>query len=280
MIILLKKITFYTSLFILILTPTVFANEDINENAKTLIEHHDKQSVQKEKINNAFITKINNHFYFFPEDLNIVTLGDSLTKGVGDESKNSGYVGLIEDNLDNQIKIDNFGVSGYRSDQLLKLIDEPDVKASLTDADLVLMTIGANDMMKIFKKDLTNLKIEPFFEGLIEFEERLTKIFTNIHAVNPKTKIYLIGFYDPFSEYFPDVEELTDISSSWNAGSAMITNEFDYTYYIPTNQLFEDNVAAYLAEDKFHPNKKGYTKITAEVIEHIKTEVDDAYETK
>ncbi len=276
----LKKIMLFTSLFILILTPTSFANDDLNKNAQSFIERHDKQSVQKEKVKNAFITNINNQPYFFPKDLNIVSLGDSLTEGVGDESKNSGYVGRIEDNLDNEIEIDNFGISGYRSDQLLKLIEKPDVQLSLLEADIVLMTIGANDMMKIFKRDLTNLEVEPFFDELIEFEKRLTDIFTNIHSVNPQTKIYLIGFYDPFTEFFPEVEELTYISSSWNAGTAMITNQFDYTYYIPTNQLFEGNVAAYLAEDQFHPNKKGYTEITAEVIEHITKEVDDAYDTK
>lgn len=258
----------------------IHANEDFKKNAKVLIEHHHKQSAQKEKIKNALITKINKRFYFFPDDLNIVTLGDSLTQGVGDESKNSGYVGRIEDSLDNQIIIDNFGISGYRSDQLLKLINEPDVEASLAEANLVLMTIGANDMMKVFKRDLNNLKTEPFLEELTMFEERLTEIFTTIHKINPQTKIYLIGFYDPFTEYFPEVEELTRISSSWNTGSAMVTNEFDYTYYIPTNELFEGNVNAYLAEDNFHPNKKGYTKITQEVIEHIKIGVDDAYETK
>src|SRR5699024_11477095 len=80
-----------------------------------------------------------------------------------DETDNSGYVGLIEDNLENEIDIDNFGISGYRSDQLLKLIKEPDTQNSLKEADLVLMTIGANDMMKVFKRDFSHLKVEPFF---------------------------------------------------------------------------------------------------------------------
>jgi len=271
---------FLTSLLFLILTPINFAQEDLDNNAQTFIERYNKQSTQKEKIEKSFISEINNQPYFFPKDLNIVTLGDSLTQGVGDETKNSGYVGLIEDKLNNEIVIDNFGISGYRSDQLLKLMEEPDVQANLAEADIVLMTIGANDMMKIFKRDLTNLEVEPFFDELIDFEERLTEIFKNIHSINSQTKIFLIGFYDPFSEFFPEVEELSYISSGWNTGSAMVTNQLDYTYYIPTHQLFEGNVAAYLAEDKFHPNNKGYTKIASEVIEHFAKEVDDVYDTK
>lgn len=277
MIIIFKKIILLITLFTFTFFPIIEAN---NETTQSFIKQHDKQSVQIDKIKNAFITEISDNIYLFPKDLNIVTLGDSLTQGVGDESKNSGYVGLIEDKLDNTIKIDNFGISGYRSDQLLELINEPDVEASLNEADLVLMTIGANDLMKIFKRDLTHLKIEPFFDELEEFEKRLEKIFTKINQINPQTKIYFIGFYDPFSEYFPEVRELTYISASWNERSDRVTKKFDNTYYIPTAQLFEKDVGIYLAADKFHPNKRGYTKIATEVIEHIKSGVDDAYDTK
>lgn len=279
MIILLKKLIIIGSLFSFLLIPLDYVNsEKLNDNARTLIEQRQKQSIQIEKIKNSFVTEINKEIYFFPKNLNIVTLGDSITEGVGDESKNEGYVGLIEDYLDNEVTIENFGIAGYRSDQLLDLIDEPDVEKSLNESDLVLMTIGANDLMKIFKSDLTNLKTEPFFEELNKFEERLTKIFAKIHKINPQTKIYLIGFYDPFSEYFPEVKELSDISSSWNAGSAMVANQFDYTYYIQTRELFNEGIANYLAADNFHPNRNGYTKIATEVIEHIKTGVEDAYE--
>src|SRR5699024_10757815 len=160
-------------------------------------------------------------------------------------------------------------ISGYRSDQLLKLIKEPDSQNSLKEADLVLMTIGANDMMKVFKRDFSHLKVEPFFNELNDFKKRLADIFKEIHAINSDikvylivisendmmkvfkrdfshlkvepffnelndfkkrladifkeihainsdAKIYLIGFYDPFSEYFPEIEELSYISSSWS----------------------------------------------------------------
>src|SRR5690625_7068371 len=103
----------------------------------------------------------------------MTTLGDSLTKGVGDETDNSGYVGLIEDNLENEIDIDNFRISGYRSDHLLKLIKEPDTQNSLKEADLVLMTIDANDMMNVFKRDFSYLKYQPFFYELHDFKIRL-----------------------------------------------------------------------------------------------------------
>src|SRR5699024_12554238 len=135
-------------------------------------------------IYNALISYINTRPYYYPHNLKITTLGDSHKKGVGDETDISGYVGIIEDNLENEIDIYNFGISGYRSDQLLKLIKEPDTQNSLKEADLVLMTIGANDMMKVFKRDFSHLKVEPFFNELNDFKKRLADIFKEIHAIN------------------------------------------------------------------------------------------------
>src|SRR5699024_11262877 len=80
-----------------------------------------------------------------------------------------------------------------------------------------------------------------------------------------------IGFYDPFSEYFPEIEELSYISSSWSTETNKVTDQFDYAYYIYTNPLFKGDVANYLSDDNFHPNNKGYTKIANETLKDRKS---------
>src|SRR5699024_6683576 len=99
-----------------------------------------------------FTTEIDNEVYFFPNDLNIVALGDSLTQGVGDESANEGYVGLLEADLDNNVVIDNYGIAGYRSDQLLEVLNELDIVDRITKADLVILISCSNVMLKVFKR--------------------------------------------------------------------------------------------------------------------------------
>lgn len=51
----------------------------------------------------------------FKKDLKIVSIGDSLTEGIGDETENGGYVGILnhtfEDNNLN-ITVENFGKKG------------------------------------------------------------------------------------------------------------------------------------------------------------------------
>ena len=58
-----------------------------------------------------------------------LALGDSLTKGVGDETNNYGYTGLLAQELNkwpaiSEVELDNRGKNGRRSDQLLALMED------------------------------------------------------------------------------------------------------------------------------------------------------------
>ena len=59
-----------------------------------------------------------------------MAIGDSLTEGVGDESENGGYVGILNNTFEDNnlnITVDNFGKKGNRSDQLLKRLEKKDI---------------------------------------------------------------------------------------------------------------------------------------------------------
>ncbi len=68
--------------------------------------------------------------FFFTRDLQIVTLGDSLTEGVGDETNKGGYVGILEHNLNHDkyvVEIQNFAKRGSRSTHLINRLKEEEV---------------------------------------------------------------------------------------------------------------------------------------------------------
>ena len=62
----------------------------------------------------------------------VVALGDSLTRGTGDD-KGKGYIGYLveelEEKSDEKITLHNFGVKGYRSEQLLNHVKQADRKS-------------------------------------------------------------------------------------------------------------------------------------------------------
>lgn len=219
----------------------------------------------------------------FTKELQIVAIGDSLTEGIGDEVEEGGYVTILEDTVNQEkplIEVENYGKQGNRSDQLLERMEEPEIEESLEEADIILITIGANDIMKIFKENFTDLSLDKFAPGKSKYEERLHHIFTSMKKNNPKADIYLIGFYNPFKRYFADIEELEIIIDDWNAVSANVTEEYGKVHYIPTKDLFEDTSINYLSDDNFHPNHLGYELMAERVLEYMTNEGEPNEETE
>src|SRR5699024_850051 len=156
---------------------------------------------------------------FFTQEVHVVTLGDSLTEGVGDETENGGYVGILESTINKEeqiVTIKNFARRGSRSGQLLERLDDRKVRKAVEKAHVILITIGANDIMQVFKENFTNLTLEQFTQEQIRYEQRLEAIFEKIRSYNENADIFLIGFYNPFQQFFPDIEELEYIVNSWN----------------------------------------------------------------
>ena len=213
------------------------------------------------------------------KDQRIVAIGDSLTEGVGDESENGGYVGILNNTFEDNnlnITVDNFGKKGNRSDQLLKRLEREDISAAIKEADIVLITIGANDIMKVLKSNFLNVTMEPFQEERVEYRKRLTAIFDKINNLNPDIQIYLIGFYNPFERHFGEIKELGMIIDNWNNDGKALTEEYENVSYIPTSDLFSQSTIDLLAEDEFHPNTTGYKRMAERILQYLKKSDGDS----
>ena len=218
----------------------------------------------KEKVREVMVGTIN----FFSKDQKIVSIGDSLTQGVGDETASGGYVGILNHTFEDHnlnITIENYGKKGNRTDQLLKRLENEEIATSIKEADIVLMTIGSNDIMKVVKNNFINLQVEPFQQEKQRYTERLTAIFNRVNELNPDVQIYLIGFYNPFEPFFGDIEEVEMIMDNWNEAGQSVTEEFENVNYIPIADLFMNSTNELLAEDNFHPNTSGYLLIAERV---------------
>ncbi len=198
--------------------------------------------------------------------LTVVALGDSLTRGTGDET-GKGYVGVLVDEIKEKTKqpvqLTNLGINGQRSDQLKRQIVQTEVGRQLKKADVILVTIGGNDLFRsgqglmdfqtgdiatIEKKYLNNLKF----------------IFEQIRKQNKEANVFFIGLYNPFIN-LGQGKEMSKVVRHWNYDSAEVSAEFPKVVFVPTFDLFELKVNDYLYSDKFHPNTKGYRLIAERV---------------
>lgn len=250
-------------------------NSDIfnEENLPIEDDHHKKEESLPEQVKDGIVESVIQVVdFFFQREFSIVAIGDSLTKGVGDTTKQGGYVGILDRSINQEKQIvtfSNFGKTGNRTDQLLKRLEEPEIIEAIEEAEIILITIGANDIMQVAKENFTHLTYDLFMEEKYLFAERLQEIFANIHEKNPKAHLYLMGVYNPFREYFGEIEELDQIVNEWNHTSQKVTESFSFATFIPIKDLFEASTEHLLSEDQFHPNEIGYRLIAERVLEFL-----------
>jgi len=243
-----------------------------DEEKKEIVEDENNKHTITEGIKEKVKEAVEGVIKLFEKDLQVVAIGDSLTQGVGDETKNGGYVGILNTTFENnniKVTIENYGKRGNRTDQLLKRLEKKEIEASIQKADIVLVTIGANDIMKIVRSNFTNLQLEDFEKEEQLYIERLTAIFSKINELNPNSKIYYIGFYNPFDRYFPEIQEMQMIVNDWNEIGKSITEDFENVNYIPIADLFSNSDVELLSEDYFHPNTTGYKLMAKRILESM-----------
>ncbi|MEH7381876.1 GDSL-type esterase/lipase family protein [Bacillus sp. JJ1533] len=214
---------------------------------------------------------------FIPKDLRIASIGDSLTKGVGDEKKQGGYTSLLEEKLldEKEVKsvtLENFGVKGHKTSDLLKRLENEEVQDGIAGADIIIITIGGNDIMKIVKENLFDLSLNVFQKEQGKYEVRLHKVLENIRKLNSDGEIVLVGLYNPFGWFIDLSTEINTIVDNWNDGSKTILSEFDKTKFVEVDDVFSQTSDNLLAEDEFHPNAKGYELMSERIFEAIMME--------
>ncbi|PYF04700.1 GDSL-type esterase/lipase family protein [Ureibacillus chungkukjangi] len=204
-----------------------------------------------------------------------LALGDSLTRGVGDEEQKNGYTKRLVEKLVQstdvaEVILDNRGKRGRRSDQLLNLIKKGHYDYELKNAELITLTIGGNDIMKVVKKDLFELKRADFDKELVQFTNRYNEILTNIRTVNPEVPIIVIGLYNPFSVITDEITEFESIITEWNDTIEGTSSKYKNSCFVDIQDLFDENANLVYHSDFFHPNGYGYTIMTERILSMMK----------
>lgn len=220
------------------------------------------------------------------EPLHIVAIGDSLTEGVGDSTNSGGYVSIVDELLEEtqnyqEVTTSNYGKSGDRSDQILKRFYEDEaMQKDIQTADMVVLTIGGNDIIQTFKKDFLTIDEQKFIAPEKTYEQNLKSLLTEMKKLNPQIEVYVFGIYNPYYVYFPEITEMQMIVDKWNEKTQSIVNETDNAVFLSISNLFNQSsesegkenqllndqnsdatkvVNPYLyEEDLFHPNRAGY----------------------
>ena len=116
-----------------------------------------------------------------------VALGDSLTEGVGDSTKQGGFVPILAQSLSNendgQYQPVNYGVAGNTSAQILdRLKKQTDLQKDLKKARVMTLTVGGNDLRKVVVDHLSDFSLSDIQKPLKNYTANLTEIITKAVA--------------------------------------------------------------------------------------------------
>ena len=91
--------------------------------------------------------------------LKIVSLGDSIPNGYLLDDSNQSYDNLLANTLNADFY--EYSYIGMRSDELLSELDNEELKKNISEADIILINIGANDLLDLLDyADLSKVGLE------------------------------------------------------------------------------------------------------------------------
>ncbi len=126
----------------------------------------------------------------------VVVLGDSVARGAGDE-KGLGLPGWLNHDLQSASTL-NLGINGGRTSNVARLLRQPQARSSIAQADLVVMSIGGNDL---YGDSLARLltTLWPWYQRERTLS-RVASLVAQVRQINPGARIYILGLYNPYQE--------------------------------------------------------------------------------
>lgn len=172
--------------------------------------------------------------------VNIVVLGDSIAYGIGSTNAETKSFGALVGEKVNG-KVTNLGISGLDSTQLLEKLETDEFQNALKEADVVLMSIGSNDILKPFVNIVTEA-VGVKDNSDKEVYEKIQKQFMKtakeepLEAINSLAKailkVYASDEIEKGCQGFPDnFDAIIDKIHTLNSDALIYANNVYNPYY-------------------------------------------------
>lgn len=201
-----------------------------------------------------------------PDDrgrLDILLLGDSLARGMGDAS-GKGIGGHLLDELTAK-KVTtappvNIAIAGAQTGDLLEQMESNNVRELIGQANLIVVSIGGNDLHG-------ETRDRPPSNPALAMSQTLDRVegaIRSVREINQTARIFVIGLYNPFvgSE---EGKSLNAVIQRWN-GEMRVRFADDANLAVVETSDVVDRPER-LSVDRFHPNSQSYAIIARRIVD-------------
>jgi glucan-binding YG repeat protein len=203
-----------------------------------------------------------------------VALGDSLAAGMTPQGQDRppvkgvdpdwGYPNYIAQDFAKSYQLLNFvnyGVSGYKTDDVIADLGKADVQNEIKKATHLTIDIGANDVLPVVK-DPAQAQTT-----IATVAAKLNTILSTIDQLNPNVKVYVMGYYNPFP-YVTDEQQKAQLGQLLQAFNGAIEQDAKANgdTFVPTAQAINTNdYQKYLPNTaNIHLSLAGYQAVAGE----------------
>ncbi|MEZ0479999.1 SGNH/GDSL hydrolase family protein [Planococcus sp. SSTMD024] len=189
----------------------------------------------------------------------ILILGDSVAYGYGTEG---GIARHLKDSFPDS-EVLNFGINGLTSDGLVERLRADYWQAELAQADLVLLNIGGNDLLRQYQGGGASELIRQFSSLKKKYRRNLLEIYGHIRDGNDRVVVVQNSLYNSMKkevQYFGFTKLLFRMwNSAIGAKGVIVTNTREMGK-LPSIWL-----------DSIHPNEEGYAIMHQLLLETLQT---------
>ncbi|MCU1227501.1 MAG: lysophospholipase [Acidobacteria bacterium] len=183
------------------------------------------------------------------QPLRVVTIGDSLAYGTGDEER-KGIAGRLRNPM---IDTTNLGVSGAETSDLLARLRHERTRTALNDADAIVLSIGANDLFRT-----PGAREETLHDPLAVAERilvRVEEVVAQLYRINPHARILILGAYNPV----PNHQYKALINQYVGAWDDVLAARFESNPLVTVVKMYDLVTPQRLSRfDHFHPGGAAY----------------------
>jgi lysophospholipase L1-like esterase len=190
----------------------------------------------------------------------IITLGDSLAYGAGDEA-DGGIAGNLKKLL-RGVDTVNLGVNGAQTGDLLLRLKQDRIRKEIARADVIVLSIGANDLFRSPAGREATLR-NPF--GVAQrILGRIAEIVGVLHDINRDAFVLLLGGYNPV----PDHDWAPLIDGYLRTWDDALAGRFASDERVGVVKMDDIVTAGRLSRyDYFHPGADAYREAAKRIAE-------------
>lgn len=188
-----------------------------------------------------------------------LALGDSITAGYGVGSRNFtflyySYLRSFNPNL----RYINYGINGLTTDGLANLLSSNgNLKNLVTQAKVVSITIGSNDLLHVAVSILRGTRVD-IFATLSNMERNLDLIGTQIRRLNPSALVKVGTIYNPLpaGPYYQYSGPAQVVIAQANKIIVHWAKRYGFNV-VSVDKAFQGRARLVIGTDHLHPNLLG-----------------------